>query len=150
MKNPLKNWQLKEFLLLLLEIVFFFVGTCFVFPLLGILGVVYSFVKHLFFKWNYSVSKQLTPIIRSINLSADGLANAGAGELLNDVLGVKDDDEIRYGDAYQSISGVTGLRKVYAKKDTWLRKALKILGKNHCEDSIKLIEHFYYQHKNNH
>ena len=63
----------------------FIIGGCFIFPLVFILGVLYSFFKHLFFKFDYSIYKQLLPIIRSITLASDGLANAGGGELLNDV-----------------------------------------------------------------
>ena len=147
MKNIFKNWKLKEFLLLLLEIVFFVIGGCIVFPLVFIIGVIYSFIKHLFFKFDYSVSKQLTPIIRSMTLASDGLANAGGGEMLNDALKVKQGTLIKYGKWYQTISAVTGLRKVYDNEDTWLRKFLEILGKNHCEEAITDEEHFYY--KNN-
>ena len=147
MKNIFKNWRLKEFLLLLLEIVFFIIGGCFIFPLVFILGVLYSFFKHLFFKFDYSISKQLIPIIRSITLASDGLANVGGGELLNDVLKVKKEAKIKYGKWYQTISAVTGLRKVYDNEDNWLRRFLKVLGKNHCEEAITEEEHFYY--KNN-
>ena len=100
MKNIFKNWKLKEFLLLLLEIVFFIVGGCIVFPLVFIIGVIYSFIKHLFFKFDYSVSKQLTPIIRSMTLASDGLANAGGGEMLNDALKVRKEALIKYGKWY--------------------------------------------------
>lgn len=144
MKNIFKNWKLKEFLLLLLEIVFFVVGGCIVFPLVFIIGVIYSFIKHLFFKFDYSVSKQLTPIIRSMTLASDGLANAGGGEMLNDALKVKQEALIKYGKWYQTISAVTGLRKVYDNEDTWLRRFLKILRKNHCEEAITEEEKFYY------
>lgn len=147
MKNIFKNWKLKEFLLLLLEIVFFIVGGCIVFPIVFIIGVIYSFIKHLFFKFDYSVSKQFTPIIRSITLASDGLANAGCGELLNDVLKVKKEAKIKYGKWYQTISAVTGLRKVYDNEDSWLRRFLNVLDKNHCEEAITEEEHFYY--KNN-
>ena len=147
MKNIFKNWQLKEFLLLLLEIVFFVIGGCIVFPLVFIIGVIYSFIKHLFFKFDYSVSKQLTPIIRSMTLASDGLANAGGGEMLNDALKVKQGTLIKYGKWYQTISAVTGLRKVYDNEDTWLRKFLEILGKNHCEEAITEEEHYYYNNK---
>ena len=149
MKNIFKNWKLKEFLLLLLEIVFFVIGGCIVFPLVFIIGVIYSFIKHLFFKFDYSVSKQLTPIIRSMTLASDGLANAGGGEMLNDALKVKQGALIKYGKWYQTISAVTGLRKVYDNEDTWLRKFLEILGKNHCEEAITDEEHFYYKNINN-
>ena len=113
-----KNWKLKEFLQLLVEIVLLLVGRCFIFPLVFIVGVFYSFIKHLFFKFDYSVSKQLTPIIRSITLASDGLANAGGGEMLNDVLKVKKEAKIKYGKWYQTISAVTGLRKVYDNEDS--------------------------------
>ena len=149
MKNIFKNWKFKEFLLLLLEIVFFVIGGCIVFPIVFIIGVIYSFIKHLFFKFDYSVSKQLTPIIRSMTLASDGLANAGGGEMLNDALKVKQGTLIKYGKWYQTISAVTGLRKVYDNEDTWLRKFLEILGKNHCEEAITDEEHFYYKNINN-
>ena len=142
-----KNWKLKEFLQLLVEMVLLLVGGCFIFPLVFIVGVFYSFIKHLLIKFDYSISKQLIPIIRSITLASDGLANAGGGELLNDVLKVKKGAKIKYGKWYQTISAVTGLRKVYDNEDSWLRRFLKVLGKNHCEEAITEEEHFYY--KNN-
>ena len=135
---------MKALLKLLLEILFMTIGTP-LFFLVFILGVLYSFFKHLFFKFDYSISKQLIPIIRSITLASDGLANAGGGELLNDVLKVKKEAKIKYGKWYQTISAVTGLRKVYDNEDSWLRRFLKILGKNHCEEAITEEEHFYYQ-----
>ena len=67
--------------------------------------------------------------------------------MLNDALKVKQGTLIKYGKWYQTISAVTGLRKVYDNEDTWLRKFLEILGKNHCEEAITKEEHFYY--KNN-
>lgn len=143
--NFFKNWKKSEFLKLLLEIFFLIVGGILLFPLIFITGVVYSFVKHLFFKFDYSVSKQLTPIIRSITLASDGLVNVGGGEILNDVLKVKLNAKIKYGKWYQTISAVTGLRKVYDNEDSWLRRFLKVLGKNHCEEAITEEEHFYYQ-----
>ena len=146
MKNIFKNWKLKEFLLLLLEIVFFIVGGCIVFPLVFVTGVIYSFIKHLFFKFDYSVSKQLTPIIRAMTLASDGLANAGGGEMLNDALKIK--GKIKYGNWYQTISAVTGLIHIY-EKDTWLRRFLRILGKNHCEEAITEQEKFYYSNNIN-
>lgn len=140
----IKNWKIKEFLKLLLEIVFLIIGGMIIFPIVFIIGVVYSFTKHLFFKFDYSVSKQLIPIVRSITLASDGLANAGGGEMLNDILKVKDNAKIRYGKWYQTISSVTGLRKIYDNADTPLRKFLEILGKNHCEEAITEEEHYYY------
>ena len=145
--NFFKNWKKSEFLKLLLEIIFLIIGGMIIFPTVFIIGVIYSFIKHLFFKFDYSVSKQLTPIIRSITLASDGLANAGGGEILNDVLKVKLNAKIKYGKWYQTISAVTGLRKVYDNEDTWLRKFLEILGKNHCEEAITEEEHYYYNNK---
>ena len=31
------------------------------------------------------------------------------------------------------------------EKDTWLRKFLKILGKNHCEEAITEMQKYYYK-----
>jgi len=140
------NWKFKEFALLLLELVFFIVGGCVVFPLITIVGIIYSFFKHLFIKFDYSVSKQLIPILRSMTLASDGLANACGGELLNDALKVKTNALIKYGKWYQTISAVTGLRKVFDNTDTRLRRFLEVLGKNHCEEAITEQELFYYQH----
>jgi hypothetical protein len=105
-------------------------------------GVLYTFVKHVK-NWDYSISRQFTPILRSINLVFDGLANAGAGELLNDVFKIKN-KFVRYGKWYETISAVTGLIKQY-EKDTWLRKFLEILGKNHCEEAITEMQKYYYK-----
>ena len=134
---------MKTFFKLLMEIVLMIIGIP-VFLLLFFVGVLYTFGKHVK-NWDYSISKQLIPIIRSITLASDGLANAGGGELLNDVLKVKKEAKIRYGKWYQTISAVTGLRKVYDNEDSWLRRFLKVLGKNHCEEAITEEEHFYYQ-----
>ena len=68
-------------------------------------------------------------------------------EILNDVLKVKKEAKIKYGKWYQTISAVTGLRKVYDNEDSWLRRFLNVLDKNHCEEAITEEEHFYY--KNN-
>ena len=73
------------------------------------------------------------------------MANAGAGELLNDTLKVKN-NYARYGKWYETISAITGLVKLY-EKDTWLRRFLKILGKNHCEEAITEMQDFYYKSK---
>lgn len=134
---------MKNILLLLLEIVFLIIGGLFIFPLLFVLGFGYTFFKHLL-KCDYSVSKHLTPIIRSFNLAMDGLANSGAGELLNDFYKIPKHSIIKYGKWYQTISAVTGLLKVYANRDTKLRRFLEVLGKNHCEDAITEQEKVYY------
>jgi hypothetical protein len=139
---------MKALLKLLLEILFMTIGIP-IFLLLFVVGVLYTFVKHIK-NWDYSISRQFTPILRSINLVFDGLANAGAGELLNDVFKIKN-EFARYGKWYETISAVTGLIKQY-EKDTWLRKFLKILGKNHCEEAITEMQKYYYNYlfmKNN-
>ncbi|PIF44935.1 hypothetical protein CLU96_1934 [Chryseobacterium sp. 52] len=131
---------MKTVLKLLLEVLFMVIGIP-IFLLLFVIGTFYTFIKHTI-KWDYSISKQFTPILRSINLVFDGLANAGAGELLNDALKIKN-DYARYGQWYETISAVTGLVKLY-EKDTWLRKFLKVLGKNHCEEAITEMQAYYY------
>ncbi|MEI7487868.1 MAG: hypothetical protein WCJ72_10755 [Chryseobacterium sp.] len=132
---------MKTVLKLLLEILFMMIGIP-IFLLLFIAGFLYTLIKHAV-KWDYSISRQFIPILRSINLVFDGLANAGAGELLNDALKVKN-DHARYGKWYETISAVTGLVKLY-EKDTWLRKFLKVLGKNLCEEAITEMQSHYYQ-----
>ena len=132
---------MKALLKLFLEIFFMIIGIP-IFSLLFVVGVLYTFVKHVK-KWDYSISHQFTPILRSINLVFDGLANAGAGELLNDVFKIKN-KFVRYGKWYETISAVTGLIKQY-EKDTWLRKFLEILGKNHCEEAITEMQKYYYK-----
>ena len=133
---------MKTLFKLLLEI-FFLIAAVIIFPLLFIIGFAYTFGKHII-KWDYSISRQFMPIIRSISLVFDGLANAGAGELLNDALKIKN-EHARYGKWYETISAVTGLVKLY-EKDTWLRKFLKILGKNHCEEAITEMQTYYYNY----
>ena len=132
---------MKALLKLFLEIFFMAIGIP-IFSLLFVVGVLYTFVKHII-NWDYSISRQFTPILRSINLVFDGLANAGAGELLNDVFKIKN-KFVRYGKWYETISAVTGLIKQY-EKDTWLRKFLEILGKNHCEEAITEMQKYYYK-----
>ncbi|TXI87151.1 MAG: hypothetical protein E6Q36_07935 [Chryseobacterium sp.] len=127
---------------LLLEILFMVIGIP-IFLTLFVIGIIYTFIKHVL-KWDYSISRQFTPILRSINLVFDGLDNAGTGELLNDALKIKN-NYARYGKWYETISAVTGLVKLY-EKDTWLRKFLKILGKNHCEEAITEMQSYYYNH----
>ena len=133
---------MKSLFKLFLEIIFMIIGIP-IFIIVFIVGVLYTFGKHVK-NLDYSISRQFTPILRSINLVFDGLANAGAGELLNDVFKIKN-EFARYGKWYETISAVTGLVKQY-EKDTWLRKFLKILGKNHCEDAITEMQKYYYNH----
>jgi hypothetical protein len=118
-----------------------------IFPLLFVMGISYTFGKHIW-DLDYSVSRQLQPIVRSISLSLDGLACAGSGELLNDILKIT--GSIKYGKWYQSISAVTGLIYIY-EKDTWLRrfldKAFRIFEKDHCIKSISDQDKYYYQNQ---
>ena len=133
---------MKALLKLFLEIIFMIIRIP-IFLIVFIVGVLYTFGKHVK-NLDYSISRQFTPILRSINLVFDGLANAGAGELLNDVFKIKN-EFARYGKWYQTISAVTGLVKIY-EKDTKLRRFLdKILGKNHCIDAITESDSFYYK-----
>lgn len=126
---------------LLKEIAWLIVGSI-VFPIVFVVGVIYTFSKHII-KLNYSLSKQLAPIVRSTNLALDGLANAGAGEMLNDVY--KINGTIKYGKWYQTISAVTGLIKLHVK-DTKLRVFLdKVLGKEHCVNAITEEDKYYYE-----
>lgn len=133
---------MKTLIKLFLEIFFMLIGIP-IFLIVFIVGVLYTFVKHVK-NWDYSISRQFTPILRSINLVFDGLANAGAGELLNDVFKIKN-EFARYGKWYETISAVTGLIKQY-EKDTWLRKFLEILGKNHSEEAITEMQKYYYNY----
>lgn len=128
--------------IIILEAILLVLGGA-IFIVLFALGVLYTFFKHLI-KWDYSGRKQLQPIIRSVTLALDGLACAGAGELLNDVLKIQ--RSIKYGKWYQTISAITGLIHKY-EKDTWLRRFLdKSLGKNHCAEAISEQDQFYYKH----
>lgn len=133
---------MKAVLKLFLEIFLMIIGIP-IFLTLFIVGIFYTLGKHVI-KWDYSISRQFTPILRSINLVFDGLANAGAGELLNDSFKIKN-DFARYGKWYETISAITGLVKMY-EKDTWLRRFLKILGKNHCEESVTEMQEYYYKY----
>ena len=136
MKKHLKNIGK-----LLLEFLFTLIGIP-LFITVFVSGVVYTFIKHVI-KFDYSIVQQTQPLLRSINLTFDGLANAGGGEMLNDIMKIK--GRIKYGKWYQTISAVTGLIKVY-EKDTKLRRFLdKILGKNHCIDAITESDSFYYK-----
>ena len=121
------------------------IGGIIVFILTFIVGIIYTIFKHIL-RLDYSISRQFTPMVKSIVLSLDGLANAGAGELMNDVLKIK--GGIRYGNWHQTISAVTGLIFIH-EKDTKLREILdKVLGANHCTDAITEQDKFYYENIN--
>lgn len=126
---------------LLIEIAIGIIGII-IFSIIFILGIIYTFVKHIS-KWDYKISLQLIPIIRSVTLSFDGLACAGSGEMINDILSIK--GRIKYGKWYQTISAITGLINIY-EKDTKLRKFLdKTLGTNHCIYAISEQDNYYYK-----
>lgn len=127
---------------LIVEILLLIVGGS-IFIVLSVIGIVYTLFKHIL-KGDYKLDKQLKPLTRSLTLALDGIACAGAGELLNDSLRIK--GKIKYGKWYQTISAITGLINKY-EKDTWLRRFLdKVLGKNHCDEAISEEDKFYYKH----
>ena len=132
----------KDFLKLLKTILVFIVAIPF-FVFVGTLGIIYSFIKHLFFKFDYSSSRQLTPIFKALILLTDGFANAGAGELLNDVLKPK----VNYGKWYHTISAVTGINYKLGN-DNGLRKILDFVERDHSENSITPEQNTHYL-KNN-
>jgi len=124
-----------------------FVFASIIFIIVAIIGILYSVIKHAFFKFDYSLSRQLTPIVRSVTLLTDALANASAGELLNDLSGIDKSEMIKYGKWYQTISAVTGLRYLFAK-DGKFRKLLDLfLGDDHCTDAVTEQDLFYYKNK---
>ena len=122
---------------LLKEIGFFIIGVP-IFIITSIIGLVYTFGKHII-RLDYSLSKQLSPAVRSVTLAFDGIANALAGELLNDIF----KPIIKFGKWYQTISAVTGIN--YLKgHDTKLREFLDKLEKNHSKDAVTEMEKYYY------
>ena len=126
---------------LIKEILFLIAGVI-IFTILFVVGFIYTTFKHIK-KLDYSLTKQLSPIVRSITLLFDGLANAGAGELLNDVFKVE--GKIKFGKWYQTISAITGLLHIYVK-EIKLRVFLdKVLGRNHCIEAISEEDKFYYE-----
>lgn len=133
---------------ILKELVILIIGGI-IFIIFGIIGIIYTLFKHIL-KWDYSINKQLVPIIRSITLLFDGFANAGAGELLNDILKVNCNSNIKYGKWYQTISAITGLRLYIDTSDNKFRRILdKILGKDHCTEAISVEDLFYYKNNKN-
>lgn len=133
---------LKDLLSLIWEVIQLFIGA-FVFLFLGFIGILYTLIKHII-KKDYKLKVQFKPIIRSVNLLVDCFASASAGELLNDVLKIKKEDNIRYGSWYRTISALTGLRIKFRKTD-WFAKFINgLLGKNHCVDAINKEDDFYY------
>jgi len=113
-----------------------------VFLPLAIIGIIYTFFKHIL-KLDYYFSKQLNPLIKSLALLLDGLANAGGGELLNDILKIK--GNIKYGEWDRTISAVTGLLLKFKGIDNKFRIRLdKIMGTNHSIEAITKEDNFYY------
>jgi len=110
-----------------------FAGAVIAFPPLILIGFMYPLGKHLVYpllrlrKPDYSLKKHFFPIFKSFALILDQLANAIAGELLNDSLLKKDDmyvyheDAYKYGKESDTISEVTGVNE--------LREALNVLGR---------------------
>ena len=115
-----------------------------VFGLLSIAGIFYTLKKHAILL-DYSLEKQLYPILRSFNLALDGFANACAGELLNDKLKVF--GRIKYGKWYQTISAVSGLLFIFENKNSKLRQILNKLEEDHCEKAVTKEDYFFW--KNN-
>lgn len=132
MKRIKDFWELIKIVLLSIVAILFFSAV-------GLVGVVYSLIKHLFFKFDYSSSRQLKPIIKSIILLFDGFANAGAGEFLNDCY----KPIVKYGKWYHTISAVTGINYLLGK-DNNLRKTLDFVEKKHSEKSITPEQKKYY------
>lgn len=150
MKTIIKIWSyLKPRLLdvgsLLIEIILFVISAPF-FLLFALIGVLYTFIKHLI-KRDYSLTKQLRPIVRSATLVTDCFANAGAGELLNDLNGITPTEKIRYSKWYQTISEVAGLRFMFYKDSKFRNILDKFLGRNHCTNAIREENRFYYNYK---
>lgn len=138
-----KTWLL-DTLLVIAEILGGII-MCLLFFLLSITGFFWTFLKHLC-KKDYSAKRQFKPIMRAFTLVNDCFANASAGELLNDVLGVKE-DEIPYGNFQQTISSVTGLRFIFNNRDSKFRKLLNKFEKDHCEKAPSEMEMVYYKIK---
>jgi len=143
--NKIRNYlkpRLIDLYQLFKEIVIFIIGFV-VFSILIQIGILYTLIKHLY-RRDYSLTRQLRPIIRSATLAYDGLANAASGELLNDLLKPK----IKYGKWHHTISAVTGINFLFGI-DNKFRKLLDfVLGKNHCVDAVTDEMKCYYG-KNN-
>jgi len=131
-----------------------FIAACLAFPPLIVLGLFYPFVKHFVWKMvrlqkpDYSIKKHFLPIFMVLALILDKLANAIAGELLNDTLLKKDPRHVyhkqayKYGKTYDTISEVTGvneIRKTLNKFGVWFTKMLGVvLNDNHSILSMNL------------
>lgn len=132
-------------LLLVLAEVIIGLLMCILFLIVSIIGFIYTLVKHIL-KLDYSLMKQFKPIMRAFTLCNDCFANASGGELLNDIMKAKD-NEIKYGWFQQTISSVTGLRFIFNKRDSRLRRILNKIDKDHCELAPSEMEMFYFKDK---
>ena len=100
----------------LLKSILFLILAILVFPLLSVIGILYTLIKHGI-KLDYKLDKQLSPIVKSVALALDGLANACVGELFNDtLLKRKKNKELykityKYGRWDDTISAVTGVNE---------------------------------------
>ncbi len=129
----------------LLQSIAFLIMAILVFPLLSVVGIIYTTIKHIV-KWDYSLSKQLSPIVKSTALILDGLANACSGELLNDTLLKKKKNRelysrtYKYGkwdDAISEVTGVNEKRGVLNKLGEDVTDLLSfVLEQNHSINSI--------------
>lgn len=100
----------------IIDCVIIFVVGVVVFSFMFVFGVIYTTLKHIL-RFDYSFKKQFVPIFKNIVLIFDGLANAGCGELLNDLLLKKEDGDFhpksyKYGKWYDTISEVTGVNEL--------------------------------------
>lgn len=140
----MKNW-FKDAFFVLAEVVGFFVMGLIIFPLIAILGFIYTFFKHIL-KRDYSAKKHFKPLVRAMSLVSDCGANACGGELINDLSKAKE-GEVKYGNWNQTISSVSGLRFVFNKRDSAMRRFLNKIEKDHCEKAPTEMELFYYRNR---
>ncbi len=142
-KLPSGNYKVRliDFYIFLTDIALFIL-SCFVFYPLTVLGIIYTAIKHLFFKFDYAISKQLGAIVRALTLLNDGMANASAGELLNDIIKPK---YVKYGKWYQTISAITGINYVKGDDNSFRQDLDDFLGPDHCKNAITEEEKCYYK-----
>ena len=141
----MKRWLI-DTLLVIAEIIGGII-ICFVFFLISIIGFFYTLIKHLI-KLDYSAKQQFKPIMRAFTLVNDCFANASGGEMLNDIEKVRD-GEIRFGNWYETISAIYGLRFMFNNRDSEinLRGFLNKIEKDHCEKAPVEMQLFYYKNK---
>lgn len=135
---------LKDLWALVLELLLLMAGIP-TFTIVAVVGILYTFFKHLLIKRDYAIKRQFLPILRNLNLCFDGFANASAGELLNDTYKIPKNSKIKYGRWYETISAVTGLIYLHIKKIKLRNFLNAVLGKNHCENAITKLQEKYYK-----